>query len=344
MSQAGILKIAGSGPGVPVETLQGNSGGKVSPDGTNNIQVIGDGTTVNVVGNPGTHTLTISATSGITDSFVTDSGTAVPIANVLHINGDANISTTGATNVVGITLDQDVVVTSYSTATPTPIASSLLISGNTIQAAGTGSDVNISIASKGAGFIGLTGANTNLLVGNTDIDLETTSPSGDVSIATANASILLTPNNAGLSAPMGTVILIGNDIAVQPVNQGAGSSTITGDMVAAKVDTTDATVTQIISLGLGVGTLGTVEYDIQASCITTGTDSLFAKVYANAAYYTGAGSAALIGVPVIDINTTNLSASVTSTVVGNNLVIQVTGIVAQTWRWTAQGIGYTTVI
>lgn len=60
MSQAGINNIGGGGGGgSPVETLTGNSGGAVSPT-ANNINVIGDGVTTNVIGTPGTSTLTIS--------------------------------------------------------------------------------------------------------------------------------------------------------------------------------------------------------------------------------------------------------------------------------------------
>lgn len=46
-----------------VDTLQGNVGGKVGPDNTGNIMVVGDGTTINVVGSPSTNTLIISAIS-----------------------------------------------------------------------------------------------------------------------------------------------------------------------------------------------------------------------------------------------------------------------------------------
>lgn len=48
-------------PGAVVETLTGNSGGAVGPDGANNINVVGDGVTIDVSGNPGTNTLTISS-------------------------------------------------------------------------------------------------------------------------------------------------------------------------------------------------------------------------------------------------------------------------------------------
>src|SRR5271163_4354902 len=47
-----------------VESLEGNSGGAVGPNASNVINVVGDGTTVNVVGDPSTNTLTISSIGG----------------------------------------------------------------------------------------------------------------------------------------------------------------------------------------------------------------------------------------------------------------------------------------
>jgi len=90
-----------SGSGI-TETLTGNTGGAVFPDGSNNINVIGDTTTVNIAGNPGTHTLTVSAVAEIPTSFVTDSGTATPIAHVLRVVGGTNVSTSGLTNTITI--------------------------------------------------------------------------------------------------------------------------------------------------------------------------------------------------------------------------------------------------
>jgi hypothetical protein len=60
MSQAGLNNVAGSLPSTVVETLTGNSGGAVGPDGSHNINVIGSGT-ISVAGNPGTNTLTITS-------------------------------------------------------------------------------------------------------------------------------------------------------------------------------------------------------------------------------------------------------------------------------------------
>jgi hypothetical protein len=102
VSQAGRFTDFLLPPGSAVETIQGNTGGKVGPDGTNNINIVGDGTTVSIVGNPGTNTLTVSAIGAIPDSFVTDSGTAVPIANVLNIRGGMGITVSGASNTVTV--------------------------------------------------------------------------------------------------------------------------------------------------------------------------------------------------------------------------------------------------
>jgi len=86
MSQAGIFGLSLLPPGTVVETLTGNTGGAVGPDGANNINVVGDGVTATVSGNAGTNTLTISVVSGpIAEEFDTDSGTAIPAAGVLNI-------------------------------------------------------------------------------------------------------------------------------------------------------------------------------------------------------------------------------------------------------------------
>lgn len=88
MSQAGIFSTFIIPPGAVVETIEGNSGGPVGPDGLNNINVIGDGITIDVAGNPGTNTLTISSIAAIASSFDTDSGAAAPAAGILNIIAD----------------------------------------------------------------------------------------------------------------------------------------------------------------------------------------------------------------------------------------------------------------
>ena len=89
MSQ--IYKPLSATPPPPgfVETLTGNSGGAVGPDASDNINVIGDGTTVNVVGTPGTNTLTISAiNAGFTwvEKSTVDSPYSIPIETGVFCN------------------------------------------------------------------------------------------------------------------------------------------------------------------------------------------------------------------------------------------------------------------
>src|ERR1041385_4980667 len=130
-----------------LETLTGNSGGPVSPTG-NNINVVGDGTTINVVGNPGTSTLTISAIgTGILETLTGDSGGPVsPLAGNINILGSTNnITVTGNPGTHTLTVNTgDHVATSYitspATGTAIPAAGVLTFasgSGVTISAAGS---------------------------------------------------------------------------------------------------------------------------------------------------------------------------------------------------------------
>lgn len=95
-----------------LESLTGNSGGPVFPDGADNINILGDGTTINVVGNPGTNTLTISAVgTGLVSSLTGNSGGPVfPTAGNTNIVGAGSITVTGNPGTSTLTIT--------STATP----------------------------------------------------------------------------------------------------------------------------------------------------------------------------------------------------------------------------------
>ena len=96
MSQSGSYNNGVFPPGTVVQDLTGNVGGPVGPDGANNINVIGDGTSITVVGNPGTNTLTISAVSGGTVVETITGNTGGPVSPTA---GNINIVTTNATPV-----------------------------------------------------------------------------------------------------------------------------------------------------------------------------------------------------------------------------------------------------
>jgi hypothetical protein len=117
MSQAGAY-ITTSGPGAVVETLTGNSGGAVGPNG-GNINVVGTGS-ITVTGNPGTSTLTISSSGGgggITTldgdaGFATGSTVSITAGNstqacgssVLFTGDDVSALTLGVTDAANNTI------------------------------------------------------------------------------------------------------------------------------------------------------------------------------------------------------------------------------------------------
>lgn len=101
MSQQGRLVDIASA----METLTGNSGGAIAPDGAGNIDILGTAP-INITGNPATFTLTVASDGSIPVSFPTDSGTAIPSAGVLNILGTLSdgISTSGSTDTVTLSI------------------------------------------------------------------------------------------------------------------------------------------------------------------------------------------------------------------------------------------------
>ncbi len=89
------------GSGVSTESLTGNTGGPVLPDSDNNIDFKGEAP-FTVVGTPGTNSLEIQNDGTLAESYVTDSGTAAPAADVLNVLGGGAISTSGAGSTITI--------------------------------------------------------------------------------------------------------------------------------------------------------------------------------------------------------------------------------------------------
>lgn len=98
-----------------ISSITGNSGGAVSPAGNGNINILGAGG-ISVVGTPGTNTLTITDGGLSANSFVTDAGTATPVAGVLNVIGGSNLGTTGAANNLTVNLDNTVSISGSMTA------------------------------------------------------------------------------------------------------------------------------------------------------------------------------------------------------------------------------------
>ncbi len=239
MSQAGSFAISSLPPGTVVETLTGNTGGPVGPDLLDNINIIGDGTTITVAGSAITNTLTISAlSSGGATSFPTDSGTATPDSNGnLQILGGENINTSAATNVVTVNLNDDIDVDSMSTSN---LSTGLTIHDNTIQAIGSSPNININILPDGSsGFLKIgTIANDNMGISNT-----------------GSAGYQL----SGYS--------------------GSASNTIFGVLSQYKISTADATATIIIALPIPQGATASITGIVQGRTRTTLANIFAADVF-----------------------------------------------------------------
>lgn len=141
-----------------LETLTGNSGGVVSPDGSSNINVVGDGTTITVVGNPATHTLTISALgTGIIETLTGDSGGAIaPVAG--NINVKAGTSTLNAGSSVTIAGSGNTLLLDVTDANDNTIIGNLAGKASISGAENTG--VGSSVLSS------LTTGNNNIAIGS----------------------------------------------------------------------------------------------------------------------------------------------------------------------------------
>ena len=150
ITTANWIKIGGSNN---VETLTGNSGGPVGPDGTNTINVVGDGVYLTTVGNPPTHTLTIETAGGLATVYTENTGIAIPAAGNLNVFGTSPIATTGSGNTITISSD-GTIATTYVENTGSAIPSGGILnvlgtggitttgSGNTITISGSGDTLN----------------------------------------------------------------------------------------------------------------------------------------------------------------------------------------------------------
>jgi len=152
VSQSGTFTISTLPPGMVVETLTGNTGGVVGPNGADNINIIGDGTTVQVSGNPSTNTLTISAIgSGEVSTLTGNSGGAIsPLAGNIGIEGDGvTITITGnpSTHILTASVISGVIAESFETdsGAATPVLGVLnIIGGKGITTSGTSNTVTVS--------------------------------------------------------------------------------------------------------------------------------------------------------------------------------------------------------
>jgi|GEM_PF-5437469 hypothetical protein len=194
--------------------LSGNTGGMVPGDAFSNINVFGDTTTINVVGNPVTHTLTISTTDTVATTYTADTGTATPSGGNLNLFGAGSITTTASGSTVTTELFG---LTQHS----------LLLGGaspNTIVNLGVATDGQLPIGSTGAnpvlGHITSTGGSIAVTNGPGTINVETVSRTGQVSFF---AVLSVTQNN--VLGPFGVFYTFNGTNVVQNIGGGYNPGT-----------------------------------------------------------------------------------------------------------------------
>lgn len=98
MSQMGKFTASGGGGAGSVTTLTGNAGGAVSPT-LGNIDILGTGN-INVVGNPGTSTLTISLVGTTNHALQVGNASGSLTSLAVAANGQIPIGSVGANPVI----------------------------------------------------------------------------------------------------------------------------------------------------------------------------------------------------------------------------------------------------
>lgn len=107
MSQGGANNVVGSG-GQPIETITGNTGGPVGPDGANNINLIGNSATgIEINGNPALNTLTVAADAATTSqrgtlTLATNAETIAGLVTTKAITPDDLTAKLGTQTVHGV--------------------------------------------------------------------------------------------------------------------------------------------------------------------------------------------------------------------------------------------------
>lgn len=211
----------------------------------------------------------ITLFGGASDQFVTDSGTAIPAAGIINLNGDGvNISTIGSGNTVHVNMSPDPTFTGI---TLTGFTGGVLVSNNSGvisevsttnhsllvgNAAGTIS--SLGVATNGQLPIGSTGANPVLSTITAGSGVTVTNGAGSITIAASGSVPLTFDADSGAANPSGGIITFHGGTGI--TTSAAGSTvtiTSTGAELTFDGNTGSATESGGIINIVGTGGLST---------------------------------------------------------------------------------------
>lgn len=309
MSQITGPTSGGVVPITVVETLTGNTGGAVGPTG-NNINVVGDGTTITVAGNPGTSTLTISSLIDPTDFVQTLTGdTGGPISPVA---GNIDVEANGGFNTSGIT------VAFVGTAGQLRLGMTDA-NGNTTLGGLAGNGSMTGIRNTGVGnavFNALSTGNNNVALGYASLNGITTGSNnivlgsgtfgGQNYSSSESSNILL--SSAGTTAESNTIRIgtQGSGVGQQNRNFQAGISGVTvANAQPVYMDTTNGQMgtnpgawTAFTPTVIGETTAGTTTYSLQSGRYIRIGNTVTAQFSISVSGATGTGNILISSLPI----------------------------------------------
>lgn len=244
-----VASLTGSGA-PPIETITGNSGGAVGPDPTTfNLNLLGDNASgINVVGNPGTYTLTIfGLASSITQIGVTSYATNAEAATQI-----SSVTALTPSNITSFFSTHPLPASQGGTGLASPAAHQLMVTE------GSSAFNLLGVASNGQIPIGSIGSDPVLAnITSTGSTISITNGPGTINLEAAGGKVVqtLTGNSGGAISPTAGNI---NTLGTGSITIVGSGSTLTTELTgltnhAIQIGAGTATLTQ-----LGAGTTGQV--------------------------------------------------------------------------------------
>lgn len=257
--------IAGAGGGF-VDTITGNVGGAVGPDGAGNIGFTGAAGQITVTGNPGTSSLVASITNAANGKLLIGGGTAAAWADLSSASGTITF-VTGA-NTLDLNVGGIVAVsfgTNSGTATPA-IGVLTIVGGVGVTTSGSGSTVTINaggVDQINIYYVGKHGndANDGLTIEKAFLTFGaaiTAASSGDVVWCSDNGTYTEDITGVtGIDIYAPNAVLVGEHTITQDNNWTFGEMTVatgdTGVVMNSAGNTAMVNVKRVVTSGTGTG-------------------------------------------------------------------------------------------